>query len=185
MLCLSWLTLLGAHGGARPNESKVGEQKARCWSIASDHEARLAHGWVSFDTADGAIAVREHVGGGTSSAAIDEPLELSLGTRTEGSKLCIEIVTRWRDRSRSMKSKTSIPKRGVMRPVELEAFSGLTTEYQVLWRLDFVEAGTPVKGVAYVARLSLIAEQYDGFGKHEIPKVKAALRRIEGQAANK
>ena len=94
--------------------------------------------------------------------------------------LHLQMIRKWDDRSASLASKTSSPQGTTMRVRESTPFSGLTTEYQILWRADFVKADEIVKGVAYVARLSPIAEQYNGFGRRELAKAKTALHESEG-----
>jgi hypothetical protein len=184
LLCLSLLAHSGPCQVTRSSESEEAHKNEYRWPIASHRGARLVHGWISFDETGGELAVREHVGGGASRSPLDEPLELVLRTQAKGGFLHLQMIRQWDDRSASLASKTSCPKGITMRTKDPMPFSGLTTEYRVLWREDFVRAGEIVKSVAYVARLSPIAEQCDGFGRQEVAKIKAALHKSEGLNAN-
>ena len=185
VLCLS---LLAHSGPCRVTQSIESEETNKIeyrWPIAAHHGARLAHGWISFDKTDGGLSVREHVVGGGSRSPLDDPLELVLRTRAKAGILHLQIIRQWDHHSGTLASKTSFAKGTTMRVKEPMPFSGLTTEYQVLWRADFMRAGEIIKSVAYVARLSPIAEQYDGFGRRELEKAKAALHKSKGLDANK
>jgi hypothetical protein len=145
--------------------------------IAKHPGHRLAYGWVAFDELDGEMAVQEHMGGGSSRSPITEPLELILNTWAEGDFLHIETIRQWKDRKANHESKVVCPKGSDMRIRKVATLSGLTADYQILWSADFIKAGKIVKSVAYVARLSPDAENYEGFGRQEIAKVKAAIRK--------
>ena len=150
------------------------------WPIESNAGARLAHGWVAFDKKDGEIAIREHRGGSSSLSPAEQPRELILRKSVKEGVLSLQMTTRWQAKSASLVAKLDFPKETLLRVGKPPTVTGWTNEYQVLWRGDFVKGLTIVKSVAYVARLSPLAEQYDGFAKQELSKVIAALRKSEG-----
>ena len=148
------------------------------WSVARNDKMRLLHICVTFDKADGLYAIREHMGGGSSHSPLSEPLELMLETEMKDGLLHLHMIRQWRDRKSDIKMTPMLPEGATMHLVNLPPFAGLTTEYQVLWRADFVKAGGALRSVAYVARLMPIEEEYDGFGQ-EMQKVVEALRKSE------
>ena len=151
-------------------------RKSMCrWKVASHPEARLAHGRISFIESNGEVAIKEHVGGGSSRSPLDESLELILRPQVKGDYLHFQMIRHWNDRESNIGSKTRYPKGSSMHVREFLPFTGLTTEWQILWRADFEKESEIVKSVAYLARLSPMAEQYDGFGRQEMVKVKAVL----------
>lgn len=68
-----------------------------------------------------------------------------------------------------------------MHVAAVRPFTELTPEYQVLWRSDFLQNGRTVGSVACVARLSPIAERFDGFGRGEMHKIGTTLGEDEAE----
>ena len=153
-----------------------GEQR---WSIAANPKARLLHGWISFDETGGKPQIREHVGAVSSRSPLVEPIELVLGTQEKEGSLHLRILSQWKDKSASFASKTRYPERATLRTAKTVRFTGLTTEWKILWRTDFVRAGKIVKSVAYVARLSPMNEKSDDFGRREMVKVMEVLKNLK------
>ena len=157
--------------GSRPH---IGVENK--WTITKHPGHRLAHGWVSFDELNGEVNIREHVGGGTSTSSITDPLELMFKATEKEDVLHLEISTRSKDGVRKSGSKVTRPKDSEVRFRKPVPFSGLTTDYQILCRCDFIKQGQIIKSVAYVARLSPNSEHYDGFARKEIPGVIAKIQ---------
>ena len=179
-LCLFLFLLPLFSEGAEPNGHAADFDDRGGWSILRHPKSRLAHGWLVYESNDdGNAIVREHVGGGMSAAPIAAPLKLELKTKTDGGFLVCRMIRRWEDRSATLETKTTWPIGATIRPAPSKRFTGLSTNYQILWRADLVVAGEVVKSAAYVARLSPVGEQCGGFDRREIAKVKAILLEAE------
>ena len=137
------------------------------WPVARNDKMRLLHMSVTFEKADGSYAIREHVGLGLSNDPLSESLELMLETEMKDGLLHLHIISQWRDKKIDTRITPLLPEGATMHLVDLPPFQGLTTEYQVLWRADFVKAGEATRSVAYVARLWPIEEEYDRWQEWE------------------
>jgi hypothetical protein len=147
------------------------------WAIPRYPDHRLAHGWVVFTEQNGEVRIEEHMGGGTSADPITESFDLMLSVRSEGGFVHAGTIRQWKDRKASVGCKVVYPNGSELLIRDAATIAGLTTDHQVLCRADFVKAGQVIKSMAYVARLSPIAESYDGFGRHEMARVTAAILR--------
>jgi hypothetical protein len=157
-------------------DDKVAEHR---WQVASHPQARLIHGWVSFEESGDEIRIREHVGCGGSLLPIEEPLELSLQWDIRDDKIHLHVGRTWAAKAASFDGVTWCPMASVVSEA-VDDYAGLRKDFQVLWRMDISVEEQTVKSIAYLARLCPIQERDVGFNARVMDQVRAAIRTSQG-----